>query len=84
MVSGESGIRATIIERDNRLGGVIKTDYIEGCIAEAGPDSFITAKPAARNWPKSLDSEPTLSAPTMISARHSFGAAADWSSCPMA
>jgi protoporphyrinogen/coproporphyrinogen III oxidase len=44
----KAGIRATIVERDNRLGGVIRTDYIEGCIAEAGPDSFITTKPAAR------------------------------------
>jgi protoporphyrinogen/coproporphyrinogen III oxidase len=42
------GIRATIIECDSRLGGVIKTDYIEGCIAEGGPDSFLTAKAAAR------------------------------------
>ena len=42
------GIRATIIERDNRLGGVIKTDYIEGCVAEGGPDSFLTTKTAAR------------------------------------
>lgn len=44
----KAGIRATIIERENRLGGVIKTETIEGCIAEGGPDSFLTAKPAAK------------------------------------
>ena len=44
----KSGIASTIIERQDRLGGVIRTDRLEGCIAEAGPDSFISAKPAAR------------------------------------
>lgn len=44
----KSGIASTIIERADRLGGVIRTDYLEGCIAEAGPDSFVTVKPAAR------------------------------------
>jgi oxygen-dependent protoporphyrinogen oxidase len=42
------GIRSTIIEPAGRLGGVIRTDVIEDCIAEAGPDSFLTAKPDAR------------------------------------
>ena len=42
------GIRATIIEREPRLGGVIKTERIEGCIVEGGPDSFVSVKPAAR------------------------------------
>jgi protoporphyrinogen/coproporphyrinogen III oxidase len=50
----KSGIHATIIERDKRLGGVIKTDYIEGCIAEGGPDSFITAKPAGKELAEEL------------------------------
>jgi len=44
----KAGLKATIIEQDQRLGGVIRTDRIEGMIAEAGPDSFITVKPAAR------------------------------------
>jgi oxygen-dependent protoporphyrinogen oxidase len=50
----KSGIRATIVERDNRLGGVIKTDYIEGCVAEGGPDSFITVKPAGKELSEEL------------------------------
>ena len=44
----KAGIKATIIERQDRLGGVIKTDRIEGCIAEAGPDSMVSMKPAGR------------------------------------
>jgi oxygen-dependent protoporphyrinogen oxidase len=41
------GVPSTIFESRPRLGGVIRTDYVEGCTIEAGPDSFISAKPAA-------------------------------------
>ena len=41
------GIPSTLIEPRARLGGVIQTEYIDGCTVEAGPDSFISAKPAA-------------------------------------
>jgi len=44
----KSGLRATIIEPEERLGGVMRTDRIEGCVVEAGPDSFLSSKPAAR------------------------------------
>jgi len=40
------GIRSTIVEKSSRLGGLIKTDLIEGCQLEAGPDSYIATKPA--------------------------------------
>jgi protoporphyrinogen/coproporphyrinogen III oxidase len=40
-------IPATLIESRLRLGGVVQTEYVEGCTVEAGPDSFISAKPAA-------------------------------------
>ena len=43
----KAGIRPTIIESSPRLGGVIQTEQIEGCTIEAGPDSFLAAKPAA-------------------------------------
>jgi oxygen-dependent protoporphyrinogen oxidase len=36
-----------LFERAERLGGVLVTDHSEGCIIEAGPDSFITEKPWA-------------------------------------
>ena len=41
------GIPATIFESRPRLGGVIQTESVEGCTIEAGPDSFLSIKPAA-------------------------------------
>ena len=41
------GVASTILESRPRLGGVIQTDRVEGCTIEAGPDSFLSAKPAA-------------------------------------
>ena len=35
-------------ESDSRFGGVIRTERLEGCLVEAGPDSFLTSKPWAR------------------------------------
>lgn len=43
----KAGVRSTLIERRPRLGGVIQTERVEGCVLEAGPDSFIAIKPAA-------------------------------------
>jgi protoporphyrinogen/coproporphyrinogen III oxidase len=42
-----SGLRCTLIEPNRRLGGVIVTDRVEGCLMEGGPDSFIAQKPWA-------------------------------------
>lgn len=41
------GIPARLIERRERLGGVIETERVQGCVLEAGPDSFIAQKPWA-------------------------------------
>lgn len=35
----------TLFEKSDRLGGVIKTEICDGFVLEAGPDSFLTAKP---------------------------------------
>jgi oxygen-dependent protoporphyrinogen oxidase len=43
----KAGAPATIIESRSRLGGVIQTEHVDGCTIEAGPDSFLSAKPAA-------------------------------------
>jgi oxygen-dependent protoporphyrinogen oxidase len=40
-------VPSTIVERRPRLGGVIQTEIVEGCVVEGGPDSFLSAKPAA-------------------------------------
>ena len=49
------GFRATIVEPAEQLGGLIRTDRIEGCVAEAGPDSFLSAKPAAKELALELE-----------------------------
>ncbi|MGB9456969.1 MAG: protoporphyrinogen oxidase [Bryobacteraceae bacterium] len=43
----KGGATATLVESRPRLGGVIETVEVEGCTIEAGPDSFLSAKPAA-------------------------------------
>ncbi len=43
----KAGISVTLIERRPRLGGVVQTERINGCVLEAGPDSFIAVKPWA-------------------------------------
>lgn len=42
----EAGLSPLLIEKSHRFGGLIKTDRIDGCELEAGPDSFIASKPA--------------------------------------
>jgi protoporphyrinogen/coproporphyrinogen III oxidase len=40
-------VREWLIEARDRLGGVIRTERLEGFTIEAGPDSFLTEKPEA-------------------------------------
>ena len=42
----KAGEPAILIEARPRLGGVIETDLVEGCVLEGGPDRFLAAKPA--------------------------------------
>jgi protoporphyrinogen/coproporphyrinogen III oxidase len=50
----KAGIRPTIVERRPRIGGVIQTSVIEGCVLEEGPDGFLGAKPWAMNLIREL------------------------------
>ena len=40
-------IEYSLFESGQRLGGVLSSDHIDGCLVEAGPDSFLTEKPWA-------------------------------------
>lgn len=40
-------VEYTLYEVGNRFGGVLVTERVDGCILEAGPDSFLTEKPWA-------------------------------------
>ncbi len=44
---GGAGIEEFLIEANDRLGGVLRTERVEGFVVEAGPDSFLTEKPEA-------------------------------------
>jgi oxygen-dependent protoporphyrinogen oxidase len=44
----------TLFESSPHLGGVLRTEHIQGCIFEAGPDSFITEKPWAADLCRTL------------------------------
>lgn len=50
----KAGRRPTIVEQQPQLGGVIQTDTVEGCVLEGGPDSFLSAKPAANELIKEV------------------------------
>jgi len=49
-----------LYESSSRLGGVISTEYIDGCVLEAGPDSFLTEKPWATDLCRELGLEDQL------------------------
>jgi oxygen-dependent protoporphyrinogen oxidase len=40
-------VQYALFESSPRLGGVLLTDRVDGCLIEAGPDSFLTEKPWA-------------------------------------
>src|SRR5271170_4925880 len=44
----------TLYESSPHLGGVLRTEHIDGCVVEAGPDSFITEKPWASDLCREL------------------------------
>lgn len=43
-----------LIEASDRLGGVVCTHQAEGCVIEAGPDSFLAEKPEAAELAREL------------------------------
>jgi oxygen-dependent protoporphyrinogen oxidase len=50
----KAGIPSTIVEARPRLGGVIQSEHVAGCVIEAGPDSFLSMKPAAMDLIREL------------------------------
>ncbi len=40
-------VQYVLFESSPRLGGVLATERVDGCLVEAGPDSFLTEKPWA-------------------------------------
>ena len=44
---GRAGIPTTLLEASGRLGGKLRTERVDGFLVEAGPDSFVSCRPAA-------------------------------------
>lgn len=47
-------VEYVLYESSPRLGGVLRTEHVDGCVVEAGPDSFITEKPWAADLGRSV------------------------------
>jgi oxygen-dependent protoporphyrinogen oxidase len=50
----------TLFDSSARLGGVVCTEQVDGCLVEAGPDSFLTEKPWAADLCKQVGLEDQL------------------------
>jgi protoporphyrinogen/coproporphyrinogen III oxidase len=51
---GGRDVAYLLYERSPRLGGVLRTEHIDGCVVEAGPDSFVSEKPWAADFSRAL------------------------------
>lgn len=47
-------VEYVLYESSARLGGVLRTEQVDGCLVEAGPDSFISEKPWATDLCRAL------------------------------
>lgn len=54
---GREGIPSVLIEAEERLGGVIRTNRVSGCLIEGGPDSWLARKPWALDLARGLGLE---------------------------
>jgi oxygen-dependent protoporphyrinogen oxidase len=54
------GLAITLIESDNRLGGKIVTERVNGFVIEGGPDTFLSYKPRGLGLCKELGLEDRL------------------------
>jgi oxygen-dependent protoporphyrinogen oxidase len=53
----KAGIPSLILEKRPSLGGVIRTERVEGCVVETGPDSYLSVKPWATDLIRDLGLE---------------------------
>src|ERR1700716_608875 len=49
-----AAIDYVLYESSSRFGGVLRTEHIDGCLVEAGPDSFLPEKPWASELCRTL------------------------------
>lgn len=53
-------IEVTLVEAEQRLGGKIVTEYVDGFLIEGGPDSFLSTKPRGVGLCREIGLEPRL------------------------
>lgn len=53
----KAGADVILVEKEPRLGGLLETRFVDDCRIEAGPDSFLAAKPAALDLIRDLGLE---------------------------
>jgi protoporphyrinogen/coproporphyrinogen III oxidase len=58
--SANENLEYVVFESSPRLGGVLRTDHVDGCVVEAGPDSFLTEKPWAAELCRAVGIEDQL------------------------
>ena len=64
------GMPFTLLEGSARLGGLIRTDHVDGFTIEAGPESVLAQKPAALQLCEELGLGPRIL--TSLPPRHAF------------
>jgi oxygen-dependent protoporphyrinogen oxidase len=64
------GVPFTLLEASPRLGGLIRTEHVDGFIIEAGPESVLAQKPAALQLCEELGLGPRIL--TSLPPRHAF------------
>jgi oxygen-dependent protoporphyrinogen oxidase len=52
--SSSNAIEFVLYESGQHFGGVIRTEQVDGCVVEGGPDSFLTEKPWAADLCREL------------------------------
>jgi len=52
--TSQAKVEFVLYEAAPRFGGVLRTEHIDGCTVEAGPDSFLTEKPQAAELCRAL------------------------------
>ena len=57
---GKLGVSCRLLEARPRLGGVIRTEVVDGFVLEAGPDAILTQKPEAVTLARELGLGPRM------------------------
>ena len=61
---GRAGIPTLLVEATDRLGGKVRTERSDGFLVEAGPDSFVSYRPAALELARELGLGEAIIRPT--------------------